>query len=89
MCTGQTATAENFMNLGFSEANVCLIFVSSKDKYSRAERARFKEEADMLKELQHPNIVKFHDYWEKRQQNKDKKSVILVTELMTSGTLKT
>ena len=46
----------------------------------------------MLKTLQHPNIVRFHDYWESvlllKSGNKDRK-LILVTELMTSGTLKT
>ena len=71
----------------FGFISICLS--SFKDKYSKAERARFKEEAGMLKQLQHPNIVKFHDSWEVRQPNKDKKTVILVTELMTSGTLKT
>lgn len=72
------------------DINIVLnIFFSLKDKYSKAERARFKEEAEMLKQLQHPNIVKFHDSWETRLPNKDKKRVILVTELMTSGTLKT
>ncbi|XP_054908167.1 serine/threonine-protein kinase WNK4-like isoform X2 [Poeciliopsis prolifica] len=37
----------------------------------------------MLKGLQHPNIVRFYDSW------KSAKCIILVTELMTSGTLKT
>ncbi|KAL8604099.1 hypothetical protein ACOMHN_047311 [Nucella lapillus] len=41
----------------------------------------------MLKELQHPNIVRFFDYWEEYHHRK--KCIILVTELMTSGTLKT
>jgi len=61
-------------------------------KLSKAERSRFKEEADMLKTLQHPNIVRFHDYWETSVVHKNgsrEKKVILVTELMTSGTLKT
>lgn len=40
----------------------------------------------MLKQLQHPNIVRFYGYWE---DNKKPKKIILVTELMTSGTLKT
>jgi serine/threonine protein kinase len=42
----------------------------------------------MLKQLTHPNIVKFHEFFERTGQ-KDKKQLILVTELMTSGTLKT
>ena len=68
-------------------------------KLSKEERRRFKEEAEMLKGLQHPNIVRFYDYWDVvRQpkiaaddvlQPKPKKYIVLVTELMTSGTLKT
>lgn len=71
------------------EVHFSVLILLFQDKYSKAERARFKEEAEMLKQLQHPNIVKFHDSWETRLPNKDKKRVILVTELMTSGTLKT
>ncbi|KAM4734944.1 LOW QUALITY PROTEIN: serine/threonine-protein kinase WNK1 [Anableps anableps] len=56
-------------------------------KLSKTERQRFKEEAGMLKGLQHPNIVRFYDSWE--GPSKGKKCIVLVTELMTSGTLKT
>uniref|UniRef100_A0A4W6EQY4 non-specific serine/threonine protein kinase n=1 Tax=Lates calcarifer TaxID=8187 RepID=A0A4W6EQY4_LATCA len=56
-------------------------------KLSKVERQRFKEEAEMLKGLQHPNIVRFYDFWE--SPLKGKKCIVLVTELMTSGTLKT
>ncbi|XP_056240597.1 serine/threonine-protein kinase WNK2 isoform X2 [Seriola aureovittata] len=56
-------------------------------KLSKVERQRFKEEAEMLKGLQHPNIVRFYDFWE--SSLKGKKCIVLVTELMTSGTLKT
>ncbi|XP_062914126.1 serine/threonine-protein kinase WNK1 isoform X5 [Mobula hypostoma] len=56
-------------------------------KLSKSERQRFKEEAEMLKALQHPNIVRFYDSWESTL--KGKKCIVLVTELMTSGTLKT
>lgn len=56
-------------------------------KLSKSERQRFKEEAEMLKALQHPNIVRFYDFWE--SPLKGKKCIVLVTELMTSGTLKT
>ncbi|XP_076806926.1 uncharacterized protein LOC143450321 isoform X4 [Clavelina lepadiformis] len=56
-------------------------------KLSKNERLRFREEAEMLKGLQHPNIVRFYDSWD--QSQKGKKCIILVTELMTSGTLKT
>ena len=54
---------------------------------TKSERQRFKEEAEMLKGLQHPNIVRFYDSWESTV--KGKKCIVLVTELMTSGTLKT
>ena len=45
----------------------------------------------MLKQLTHPNIVKFHEFFErpKAGQKDMKRQLILVTELMTSGTLKT
>ncbi|XP_041121403.1 serine/threonine-protein kinase WNK4-like isoform X2 [Polyodon spathula] len=56
-------------------------------KLSKAERQRFSEEVDMLKGLQHPNIVRFYDSW--KSTLKGHKCILLVTELMTSGTLKT
>uniref|UniRef100_A0A3Q3IYT9 non-specific serine/threonine protein kinase n=1 Tax=Monopterus albus TaxID=43700 RepID=A0A3Q3IYT9_MONAL len=56
-------------------------------KLTKVERQRFSEEVDMLKVLQHPNIVRFHDSW--KSTVKGHKCIILVTELMTSGTLKT
>lgn len=73
-----------------SQTDFCL-FIQDR-KLSRSERARFKEEADLLKTLQHPNIVRFHDYWEVATTSKNgskERKLILVTELMTSGTLKT
>ena len=69
--------------------NLIILYVFSflKDrKFSKSERQRFIEEAKMLKELQHPNIVRFYEYWEDSQAKP--KKIILVTELMTSGTLK-
>uniref|UniRef100_A0A8C6DKD1 non-specific serine/threonine protein kinase n=1 Tax=Moschus moschiferus TaxID=68415 RepID=A0A8C6DKD1_MOSMO len=56
-------------------------------KLTKLERQRFKEEAEMLKGLQHPNIVRFYDFWESSARGK--RCIVLVTELMTSGTLKT
>ncbi len=38
----------------------------------------------MLKKLQHKNIIECYDHWE----DKEKKQVNFITELMTSGTLK-
>ncbi|PWA26986.1 hypothetical protein CCH79_00019228 [Gambusia affinis] len=55
-------------------------------RLTRSERQRFSEEVEMLKVLQHPNIVRFYDSW---KSAKGIKCIILVTELMTSGTLKT
>jgi len=42
----------------------------------------------MLKTLQHPSIVRFYDYFEE-QPSRGKRVIVLITELMTSGTLKT
>ncbi|KAM7387661.1 hypothetical protein PAMA_010007 [Pampus argenteus] len=56
-------------------------------RLNRVERQRFEEEVEMLKALQHPNIVRFFDSW--KSTLKGYKCTILVTELMTSGTLKT
>ena len=53
-------------------------------KMTKNDRARFMEEGKMLKILEHRNILGFYDYWEVPEKRK----VILVTELMTSGTLK-
>ncbi|BFZ10574.1 hypothetical protein BsWGS_13612 [Bradybaena similaris] len=57
-------------------------------RWSKSDRKRFKEEAEMLKELQHPNILRFFDYWEEEGTHRQK-IIVLITELMTSGTLKT
>ncbi|XP_043910624.1 serine/threonine-protein kinase WNK4 isoform X2 [Protopterus annectens] len=56
-------------------------------KLTKAERQRFNEEVEMLKGLQHPNIVRFYDSW--KSVVKGQACTVLVTELMTSGTLKT
>ena len=66
--------------------NVFFIILQEK-KLNKTERLRFREEAEMLKGLQHPNIVRFYDYWEVTLTRR--KYIVLVTELMTSGTLKT
>ncbi|XP_009080738.1 PREDICTED: serine/threonine-protein kinase WNK4, partial [Acanthisitta chloris] len=54
-------------------------------KLSKTERQRFSEEVEMLKGLQHPN--RFYDSW--KSTIKGQICIVLVTELMTSGTLKT
>ncbi|XP_057716912.1 serine/threonine-protein kinase WNK4 [Corythoichthys intestinalis] len=56
-------------------------------RLTRAERQRFEEEVVILKALQHPNIVRFFDSW--KSVLNGHKCTVLVTELMTSGTLKT
>ncbi|KAL6483421.1 hypothetical protein MHYP_G00082930 [Metynnis hypsauchen] len=71
----------------FSRSELCMCAVFQDRKLTKAEQQRFKEEAEMLKGLQHPNIVRFYDSWESVLRGK--KCIVLVTELMTSGTLKT
>merc|ERR1719187_189875 len=78
-----------------TETGVAVAWAELQDKkLSKEDRKRFKEEAEMLKGLQHQNIVRFYDYWEVSKPSTTKgaapkKYIILVTELMTSGTLKT
>ena len=74
-------------HFSFFENELSFSISPKERKLSKAERQRFKEEAEMLKALQHPNIVRFYDFWE--SPVKGKKCIVLVTELMTSGTLKT
>ncbi|CAJ0569038.1 unnamed protein product, partial [Mesorhabditis spiculigera] len=42
-----------------------------------SERQRFREEAEMLKGLQHPNIVRFYDYWERSENTAKRKYIVL------------
>ena len=72
-----------------TETGVAVAWCELQDRnLKRKERERFKEEAEMLKGLQHANIVRFYDAWED-QDAKSRKCFVMVTELMTSGTLKT
>jgi len=75
------------MSCKYPKCTSCVRFSLQTLKLTKAERQRFSEEVDMLKGLQHPNIVRFHDSW--KSTVKGHKCIILVTELMTSGTLKT
>ena len=43
-----------------------------ENNVKREERQRFREEAAMLKGLQHPNIVRFYDFWEVKKQDDTK-----------------
>ncbi|XP_035219177.1 serine/threonine-protein kinase WNK3-like [Stegodyphus dumicola] len=67
---------------------VAVAWCELQERLNKSERQRFREEAEMLKGLQHPNIVRFYDYWEMDLPPKGK-YLVLITELMTSGTLKT
>jgi WNK lysine deficient protein kinase len=49
-----------------------------EQKLNKTERQRFRDEAEMLKGLQHPNIVKFYDYWERTD---GKRKLVTVTAL--------
>ncbi|XP_065355133.1 serine/threonine-protein kinase Wnk-like [Calliphora vicina] len=70
-----------------TETGVAVAWCELLDKQvKKSERKRFREEADMLKKLQHPNIVRFYTYWEFTVARR--KNIVLVTELMLSGTLK-
>ncbi|KAI6212253.1 Protein kinase domain-containing protein [Aphelenchoides fujianensis] len=72
-----------------TETGVAVAWCELQDsKLNKSERQRFREEAEMLKGLQHPNIVRFYDYWERQEASGKRKYIVLVTELMTSGTLK-
>lgn len=71
-----------------TQTGVAVAWCELQDKkLNKVERQRFREEAEMLKKLQHPNIVRFYNYWE--SPGVKKKNIVLVTELMLSGTLKT
>ena len=77
-----------------TETGVSVAWAELQDKkLTKDERRRFKEEAELLKGLQHPNIVRFYDYWDivraTSAKGAPRKYIVLVTELMTSGTLKT
>ena len=71
---------------------VC-VCVAQENRYNKAEQARFKEEVAILKALQHPNILRLYDTWETKAgggaEKRESKVLVLITELMTSGTLKT
>ena len=45
-----------------------------ENNVKKEERQRFREEAAMLKGLQHPNIVRFYDFWEIKKPDDGKKA---------------
>jgi hypothetical protein len=50
----------------------------------KAERARIVHEVRLLERLHHKNIISFHGSW----VNREREQVIFVTEILSSGTLK-
>ncbi|KAH9511330.1 Wnk2p, variant 2 [Dermatophagoides farinae] len=70
-----------------SASGVAVAWCELQERLNKDERQRFREEVEMLKGLQHSNIVRFYDYWEVNTPKR--KCLVLITELMTSGTLKT
>lgn len=51
----------------------------SQERLNKHERQRFRDEVEMLKGLQHSNIVRFYDYWE--VVGKPRKYLVLITEV--------
>ncbi|KAI2803035.1 Wnk2p [Blomia tropicalis] len=70
-----------------SSTGVAVAWCELQERLNKNERQRFREEVEMLKGLQHSNIVRFYDFWEVNTAKR--KYLVLITELMTSGTLKT
>ncbi|XP_053212676.1 serine/threonine-protein kinase WNK3-like [Panonychus citri] len=70
-----------------TQTGAAVAWCELQESLSKCERQRFREEVEMLKGLQHFNIVRFYDYIEVNTPNR--KCLVLITELMTSGTLKT
>ena len=46
--------------------------------------AKVQNEVDLLKDLDHPNVIHFHGHW----VDEERRCFIFITELMTSGTFK-
>ncbi|CAD8199555.1 unnamed protein product [Paramecium pentaurelia] len=57
------------------------IKVISKEKASKAEVERLRIEIEILKRLDHPNIIKIYEFYQ------DNKNIYIVTELCTGGEL--
>jgi WNK lysine deficient protein kinase len=57
--------------------------LQSRSRISKKDHKRFKIEADLLKRLQHPSIIRFYDYWEVVESQSREKYFVLITEFMT------
>jgi WNK lysine deficient protein kinase len=53
-------------------------------KLSKNDRIRIKSEIDLIKKLQHQNIIHFISAW----INKEKDEVVMITEMITGGSLR-
>ena len=69
--------------------------VFSENKQYKAQKDKLRIVFDALTQIEHPNIVKFHKYWTddvkvdgKTQETTSKPRVVLITEFMSSGTLR-
>mmetsp|Transcript_9843 Transcript_9843/g.14823 ORF Transcript_9843/g.14823 Transcript_9843/m.14823 type:complete len:949 (-) Transcript_9843:129-2975(-) len=49
-----------------------------------SERRRIKTEVKLLKDLEHPNVIKYHNSW----VNREREEIVFITEIMSSGSLK-
>ncbi|XP_041356689.1 nuclear receptor-binding protein-like [Gigantopelta aegis] len=58
----------------------------SEKRNFRAQQDKIRRVFDNLIQLEHPNIVKFHQYWTDTKSEKPR--VIFITEYMSSGSLK-
>ena len=65
---------------------MCSLF--QEHKFNKEEQSRFKEEVSILKTLNHPYILRLYDSFEFVRNSDKKRVLVLITELMTSGTLK-
>ena len=48
------------------------------------ERKRIKTEVKLLKDIEHKNIIKYHNSWVDRERQQ----IVFITEIMSSGSLK-
>ncbi|RUS74123.1 hypothetical protein EGW08_018103, partial [Elysia chlorotica] len=62
----------------------------SEKRDFRAQQEKIKQVFDNLCHLDHPNIIKFHQYWTdpKTDTKSEKPRVIFISEYMSSGNLK-
>ena len=67
--------------------NLMLSYITRSDDVTTTFSHYTHSIVEMLKGLQHPNIVRFYDSW--KSVLRGQVCIVLVTELMTSGTLKT